>query len=241
MKRYSRQSEGITSLDDKLVFDYSNQEGVRVSFGTKQIQYYPYKTKVQDNSIFSLYQVESKDKHILRALKGESILKVDKKDLNYFASRSAVYAFQLIPREIDLILFSENSYYLFDKFIHNLKSKFSSQVLQLSQSIYKTSTQNLQIKQSTPDKYRPDLERLLTSLQKKETIKLRNDIPLKFRSYFTGYISIRDSIQSNISGKNILIIDDILTSGSTFNELFDILQLRQANNIYGLTLFKFKK
>ena len=40
--------------------------------------------------------------------------------------------------------------------------------------------------------------------------------------------------------EGILIKDDILTSGTTFSELFSILKTRKANNIYGLTLFKFK-
>jgi hypothetical protein len=241
MRKYKRQIEGISSNEDSIVFDYSNSDGIRVSFGTKQVKYSPYKTTVENNTIFSLYQVDSNDKHILRALKGESNLKADKKNLDYFANRSALYAFQLIPSEIDLILYSENSYYLFDTFIKQLQSKFSSKKLKVSQSIYKTNTSNLFIKELTPDKYRKDLDRLLVSLQKKDTIKLRNDIPLKFRKYFSGYISIRDELQKDISGKNVLIIDDILTSGSTFIELFNILKLRNANNIYGLTLFKFKK
>jgi len=239
MKRYKRNlDEGLSIIDDKLVFDYSNDSGLRVALGTKQFKFKPYKTKVDDYSIISLYQVTSEDKVILRTLKNETSIQVDKKDLDYFADRSALYAFQQIPEEIDIILFSENSYYLFDSFIKKLESRFSSKVITISQSIYKTTTDNLKIKDDAPIKYLKDLQILLTSLKKKDTIKLRNDIPLKFRKYFTGFISIRNGVQ--FENKNILIVDDILTTGSTFLELFEVLKIRGASNIYGLTLFKFR-
>jgi len=231
--------EGIFAKDDELIFDYSSEEGVRVKLGTKKVKYKSYTTKIDGNLVFSLYGITGENKNILRALKGESSVKVNKKDLDYFLQRSALYAFHIISKEIDIILYSENSYYLFDRFIKDLSSKFSSKSLKIFQSIYKLSPSVISIKPDAPAKYLKDLEDLLKHLRKKEKIKLRNDIPLKFREYFTNFISIRDEVQSKIENKNILVVDDILTSGSTFSELFTILKLRKANVMYGLTLFKF--
>ena len=79
-----------------------------------------------------------------------------------------MYAFHIISKEIDIILYSENSYYLFDRFIKDLSSKFSSKSLKIFQSIYKLSPSVISIKPDAPAKYLKDLEDLLKHLRKKE-------------------------------------------------------------------------
>jgi len=232
--------EGIEAKEGKIVFDYSSSKGVNLRLGKnrKFMTYTKTLYKYKDIKILSLYKINKEDKFILRALKGESDLILDTQDIFNFIKRSSLYAFKNLPKDIDIILFSKNSYLLLDFFIQEIASKYQNKALKISQSIYKVDTSNLHMKTDTPSKYVDFIQALIERLKKKQYIKLRDDIPIKFRAYFSGYISIDDDAQKQFQGKNVLIVDDILTTGSTLTELIEIIKLRDPRSINALTIFK---
>lgn len=239
MKTFDDYLENIYHQDNKLVFDYSKHDDFNLKL--RKIPYSSSSKRLLGHTVHTLYTLTAKETSILRALKGEGDSIIEDSDLEYFASRSASYAFKVLPTtEIDYILYSQNSYPLMDKFLNKLRNKFSSQVLKLSPSILKTSTDKLSLRDSIPAKYKDQAETLLLKLKQKDSIKLRNDIPKHLRMFFKGFITIDESILAKVENKNILIVDDILTVGTTFNQLFGLLQNYNPKNVYGLTLFKFR-
>lgn len=64
-------------------------------------------------------------------------------------------------------------------------------------------------------------------------------VPVQFRSFFTGYVKLSHST-NNFVDKNVLVIDDVLTSGATLSEIYKILSTNGAKSIIGITLLKKK-
>jgi predicted amidophosphoribosyltransferase len=62
-------------------------------------------------------------------------------------------------------------------------------------------------------------------------------VPLQFRNFFTGYIKLSKDSNSFID-KNVLVVDDVLSSGSTISEIYKILYANGAKSITGVTLLK---
>jgi phosphoribosylpyrophosphate synthetase len=81
---------------------------------------------------------------------------------------------------------------------------------------------------------------LLNFIQKAKSIgvfNLKHIKPVQFRKYFNNlFTSVPDLVK--IVDKNILIVDDIITSGSTMNDIYKVLMAHGANNITGLTFLK---
>lgn len=53
-----------------------------------------------------------------------------------------------------------------------------------------------------------------------------------------GVFSIKEDQKENILGKNILIIDDVFTTGTTLNEIAKVLKEAGANLVFGYTFAK---
>jgi len=240
LKKYKRRfDEGIKIDNDKITFDYSDNEGVNISLN--KMKNFIAHSKSQKGKIISLYSITTENKQILRALKNEGNLKIDVDDLKYFALRSAMFAYHNIKnKNIDYIIYNENTYPFLDIFINILSKKFSSKVLKVNNDVFKTGTENIQLKKDIPDSLKTELNKILLNLRKKKSIKLRNDIIPRYRKFFTGFLDISSSLKEKIEGKSVLYIDDIFTTGSTFKEVFSILENANVSDIQGLSIFKFK-
>ncbi len=219
--------EGLTLQDNDVIFDYSSSDGIDITLR---------KNLVVTDNIYSLYPLTREKLVIVRALKNNVI---PEKDLNYFVKRSVLFAYQSLPKDIDFILYSRKSFPLLDRFAEQLGAKFSSKVLKLSNSIFKNPGSDIQLK-DVPDKYKKEAEELLTKVKTLPSIQLHNDIPGHLRKYFTNFINIDQNILNSVEGKNVLIVDDLLTQGSTINQLSALLKNKKAKTVLGLTLFKYE-
>ncbi len=83
------------------------------------------------------------------------------------------------------------------------------------------------------------LSQYLNIPYKKTIIRTKNTVPqskLHFNDRFKNLSTVFESVNNiNIENKNILIIDDIYTSGATIMECSKILKQENANEIYSLT------
>lgn len=60
----------------------------------------------------------------------------------------------------------------------------------------------------------------------------------KFRPFFRGFLKLTNIKEKDIINRNVCIIDDRLTSGSTFVEAKNLLTALNPSNIIGISIFK---
>jgi len=82
---------------------------------------------------------------------------------------------------------------------------------------------------------------LLPKLHRLDYFSIARDVKAKYRPYITGFIGFNDPEDiekfSKLQGQNILVVDDINTTGSTLNEILRILgKLNHDCNIFVYTL-----
>ena len=84
-------------------------------------------------------------------------------------------------------------------------------------------------------------EKILPLIKKLDYFSLAKSVKPKYRPFIKNYLGFPDISKleefSKLNGKNILIVDDINTSGSTLNEILRILNaVNNRCNIYIYTL-----
>lgn len=90
------------------------------------------------------------------------------------------------------------------------------------------------------DKTVEELEKRLLTLLKRQGTGV---VPIKsiykpLAKFIKGFIKAEPNLSENLSGQSVLIIDDILSSGTTMKEMVKIVQDRGAEKVNGLTIFK---
>jgi hypothetical protein len=230
-------TENIDVVDGKL--DFSSETGISDSFG-KGSKFAPYKKRVEDSDIivYSLYSTKIENStEILRMIKNSD----DTDELKKFLNRSAVYAARVIrPLEIDIIVTPKSSSDLTKSFVEELQRRTNYDIF--IDSFHKTpDISNIIVDKIHPkitDKIADSMQKVLDSAKRKGRLSLTK-FPVMYRKFLKNlFVSVDESLLTKFDGKNVLIIDDILTSGSTAKSISDILLLHGAKTVYGLTIFK---
>lgn len=84
-------------------------------------------------------------------------------------------------------------------------------------------------------------ENILSKIKDLDYFSLARDVKPKYRKYITNFLDFKDESElkkfQSLHGGNILIVDDINTSGSTIDEIIRILRkLNKESRIYIFTL-----
>lgn len=84
-------------------------------------------------------------------------------------------------------------------------------------------------------------EEIMPAIHSLDYFSLAHNVKPKYRPYITNYLGFPDLSKleqfASLKGENILIVDDISTSGSTLNEILRILnEVNDCCNIYVYTL-----
>lgn len=243
--------EGFTVKGNVVHFDPRSSEYVDTSFG-KDKKFTAYSMKLPFGVIYSIYKKNAESDHdeyvkILQAIKGKGALKFDKESYRLFLKRSAIYLAKIIiAKKADTVMAMDTSSNLLNDLMAELKrilpssygfSTFDAGIIKnpdLSQLDIDIDTYRLS------DKTVQGLRRMIASAQKSGQFAIKKFDP-KLRKTIMNWLKIRPEIPlSKIVGKRVVLIDDYLTSGSTFQQASAILENAGALDLIAMTLLKAK-
>ena len=233
--------ESINIKDDSVEIDYSSPDGLLKTTMGKNKSKEPYVMTYKGYQIFSSYIKDSSalNTDIMNALKGKSTdLNIDPQVLSQFIKRTAIHLWltSIKNKSIDMIVSIKSSSSLANDFASEFFSRIPN-VYFLPDSAFKGGKENIKIDDKASEGQKKSITR---AINKEGEFQIKK-IDAKMRNLVHGYMSISDELQSKIEGKNILIVDDFLTSGATLKDIFDTVSKYNPKSIYGVTIFKARK
>jgi len=248
-KSYMKEiNEGIKISDNSIVF---SDDGQKTSFG-KNKKLAPYVMKVNDideneYDIFSVYKrnLGSKDfAEIVSAIKKKSDVNIDKETYEFFIKRTAIYLTSNISdimKNVDVILMPPTSSFILDdivKFISERKPNIKI----IKDSFVKNSPNEIKIDydhQKMTDSIKKELEDIISRATKSGVFQVKKVRKQNRKFLYNTMIMNNSKIkESYIYDKNVLILDDLLTSGFTIKQMMSAISLFNPKHISGSTIFK---
>ena len=242
-------NEGFVLNGDTLFFDSNSTDFINTKFG-KDLKNTPYSMKLPFGVMYSVY---SKNKNttseeyteILKCIKGQSTkYKIDLESYNKFLNRTAFYMSKIIlNNDIQTIILMESSSKLLSdlnlKLIHYLPKYYT--IFNYEHTIFKNpDISSIKIDAEAyklDDKTVQSLRKTLDNMDKSGYFSVKR-FPPQFRKVITNWLKLTDKMLSKIVDKNIVIIDDILTTGSTIIEASNLIKNAGAKNLIGLSIIK---
>jgi hypothetical protein len=235
--------------------DYSkNKSGISTKMG-KGSDYTPFKTsgkmfdgdiiisgysaKIIDNQNIQPKDLRKIIYHLIKGKDSEYSLSDDEKRM--FITRSIIYLNRYFNKNnisFDIILLPSSSSSLNKIMAEEFAKRFPYDIQIYSDSITKASPDDLKIVGNPSKNVREYAMQVINHLKKMGSVEIKK-VPPSLRRFIVGISKIDSDIYKKIEGKNVLLVDDVLTSGATLSDI--IRQLRNnstPNKIYGVTLFK---
>jgi hypothetical protein len=249
--------EDITIVGDDLritVQHYraaSTADSISTSF-PKQ----PYTTTIKgcESVIYSLLNYVSSEtsSNILKSLKGKGPAKVNGKQFEIFMKQVRESAAKVVNRvNPDVIIYPKSSSEFLKAFVDEIKASSTSAIVLSDQFVKKTlDAENVEplINTDHPDweKFERDHPKEVEKLKKslKNLVK-GGELELKkfykpYLKFIKNFVELKDAydVLETVMEKNVLVVDDILSSGTTMAEMIRQLEELEPSKIVGLTLFK---
>lgn len=170
--------------------------------------------------IFSAYKL---DKNLDKAMQ-INILKQIKSGqfgvYSNFINRTAIYLNRLIKdNSIDVVIYPESSSN-FNLDLVNRLTTINNTIKKFDAAITKTQANKIEVLDSTKEFEQKILKSLDRKIKREDKLELKS-VPGKFRNLLFKFVphifNLNPYLKKVIHGKNILIVDDILTSGLTIN------------------------
>lgn len=216
--------------------------------------------------IFStfLYHSDAKGKsditNLLKSIKGNGPYEMDSASYKALLNAAAGSAAQIIDsRNISTIVYPKSSSDFVADFIQVLKDKLGDKVNILPDVIVKKQIDQVSVDKgdvtelfnldhpqfNTLDKASlKSLEKsLLTSIKDNQSAGKGNIVSMKGVSkrnakFFSNFLELVTELSDQLDNKNVLIVDDVLSSGATFAEMVRLIKKENVKNVVGYTIFK---
>lgn len=246
---HSMINEGFLIKGNSVFFDPSSDDIVNTSFG-KGSDMKPYKMKLPFGTLYSVYRRNKKDNspdydEVLKSIKGQSqTLKIDPESYDKFLKRTALYISRIVLDEkIDTIILMESS----SKLLVDVSIKLNKylpkyyEMFTYDKGIFKNpNLEDIFIDQKSFDLSDSTVKELKKQIEKAKTsgyFSIKKFKP-QFRRSITNWLKMKDQLLSKIVDKNVLILDDIITTGSTVIEASKLIEDAGANKLVGIALIK---
>jgi len=226
--------------DNQVIIDYESKAGdlINLRFGKSELKPHTKNIEGITLDVFNLYTSKGADATII--LKRLKAMHIDVSAYNQFLNRSAVYATKIIrDLNVDIIVTPKSSSSLTKDFAQKIKERNPGIEFLLDSFV----------KAEDPSKITLDLEskKLSDSTIKKLESSIRRGVKLgyfqmkwvlpPYRKFLKNVFSYTGNAKK-FEGKKVLIIDDVIASGSSLVSIFQTLQEAGAESVKCLTIFK---
>lgn len=237
---YIQLQEDINIENGRLVFnaDRDKDSGIKSSFG-KSKKLTPYKKTVDGLVTYSLYQAKtSNSTDILKALKASDF---SNEEVQKFLNRSAIYAARVLRSlDVDVIVTPKSSSDLTKEFVKQIQRRTNYDVL-IDSFIKRPDLSKVTIDKDHPkitNSITKSMQRILDKAIKGGSLSVKL-FAVPHRKFLKNLFEVTDEkIYNKIENQNVVIIDDVMTSGTTTQNIRDILITNQAESVSALTIFK---
>lgn len=244
-------SEGFSTKNGTISYSSlsSDSDGINDKLGisSKNNKFQFRKTSLADKSgiVYSVYTDTTKELEgditrtdILKALKNQSEYKLTSSEIEEFVRRAAIMCYKNLKNEkIDILLSLDSSSDLVDVFMSELSSRLVGAKVIKRGVIKNDNFDEIHLDKNTPgeDKVLNSINKTIDKMKTDKYFSIKKINPVQYRKYIRGWMKLNTN---KITGKNICVVDDFLTSGSSMMAAFHLLRTNGANNVFGLTLFK---
>jgi len=232
--------DSIDLVDDELIIDYDkkpSEKSLDTHFGTTKKKFKHFQKKVgSDVVVKSVYKFTKENHDVVVRLKQST----DKKQIESFVKRTAIFLYKHYKNyHIDYIIIPKDSYLLINEIANELSLRLNLENPIPLDIIEKTSPKYITIDFDDPtinDWVVEELEYILKISRKRNYFKMKEVKP-SIRKYLKNTHQLNNFYLHKLSDKNILIVDDIITSDKTIKDVSDLLFFYEANNVHACTIF----
>jgi hypothetical protein len=233
-------NESFIIKDDVLSFDYSNTESTKMG---KRIVMEPYKKGGKSTGgidVYSVYNVHNQI-DVIKSIKGKGPYTISSEDYQQFLKRTDLYISSKIIKshKISTIITPKSSSGILNDLIVLLKKR-NPHIKFLPETLIKVIDPNqIKIDYDHPkitDKISKRLEGIIRAAVKNKYFEIKK-VDKRFAQFVSGYFESKDNVKFE-DDDNIMILDDVVSSGSTFTEIHNIIKGYRYNNVIGTTIFK---
>ena len=229
----------------------STKDAISTYFRTQ-----PYITTIKgcDADVYSLlnYVSSSSMTDILKSIKGNGPFEVNPKQFEHFMRQVKDAASKVVKRSNpDIIIYPKSMSPFLKKFVAEVKASAPNAEVLDDAFVKKTlDAEDVEplINTSHPDwkkfaeEHPEEVKKLKRSLQtniKKGELELKK-LYKPYVKFIKNFVELRQAYETleKVMGKSVLVVDDILSSGSTMSEMIRQLSEFEPSKIVGLTVFK---
>jgi hypothetical protein len=229
----------------------STKDAISTSFRSQ-----PYTSKIKGTNaeIFSLLNYVSSDvsTNILKSLKGKGPYKVNEKQFSTLLQQVKQHAGIALKRiKPDVIIYPKSSSPLLKQFVDEIHDAYPHAEILEERFVKKLlDAEDVEplINTGHPDwkKFSTEHPDQVELLKKNLKYQIKHgELELKkfykpYLKFIKNFIELKDAYEvlEKVMGANVLVVDDILSSGTTMAEMIRQLEEFEPSKISGLTLFK---
>ena len=238
--------EGIRKSGDDIVFDFTKDFNTAIISLNVQRFNKKLSTRVGTHIYFGYQYNEGGGQNLAvvrDAIKYLDFSKINESDLRLMIVKAVTNFIKVNGNKIDLIITPKSSGKLVNYIAELFKEKLGSNVLLATDTLVKNTVDNIKIDPQKLDKL-DDVQRknVLNAIKyatKTGSFKMKS-IPIPMRRLIIDFMTFSNETSRQVfnllSGGNILLLDDIYTGGSTFNEMSRIINEYEPKSLTGFVL-----
>lgn len=200
----------------------------------------PFKKEIETGLIsYSLYNASTKEaKQVMGDVKAADF---KSGEIDEFLTRSAIYAVRILRRlNVDIIVTPVSSSDLTKEFVKRIAKRTHYDVY-IDSFKKQPDISKIEIDREHPkitNAIIKSMESIIKNAIKKGNLSVRMFSPMH-RKFIKNMFDITDpKLLSKFDGKNVVIIDDIMTSGTSAKNIYNVLVTNGATSVDALTIFK---